>query len=109
MLTETWHVFVSSTPWMWTGRWYNPKACVGVVLVQAYDVGVARAVAELRVLAELCLPFVRPGGVWVAAKGANPEVSPQLPCLCMCSTIHSTADEGIPDAVSVVMSSSCSA
>lgn len=50
------------------------------VHVQAYDVGVARAVAELRVLAELCLPFVRPGGVWVAAKGANPEVSPQPAC-----------------------------
>lgn len=51
--------------------------CV-VVLLQGYGVAVARAVAELRVLAELCLPFVQPGGVWVAAKGANPEVSSQL-------------------------------
>jgi 16S rRNA G527 N7-methylase RsmG len=24
---------------------------------------------------ELCLPFVKPDGVWVAAKGANPQAS----------------------------------
>ncbi|KAI8469287.1 MAG: intraflagellar transport protein [Monoraphidium minutum] len=37
-----------------------------------YDLAVARAVADTRVLAELCLPFVRRGGYWVAAKGAAP-------------------------------------
>lgn len=41
---------------------------------QRYDVVVARAVAELRVLAELCLPFAKaPRGVWVAAKGPGPD------------------------------------
>lgn len=35
----------------------------------AYAVAVARAVADAPVLAEYCLPFVAPGGLWVAAKG----------------------------------------
>ncbi|CAL5037785.1 unnamed protein product [Urochloa decumbens] len=40
---------------------------------EAYDVAAARAVAELKVLAEYCLPFVRVGGLFIAAKGHDPH------------------------------------
>ena len=39
----------------------------------AYDIAMARAVAELRVLVELCVPMLRVGGYLVAAKGPDPE------------------------------------
>lgn len=38
---------------------------------ESYDVVTARAVAELRVLAEFCVPLVRVGGHWVSAKNAD--------------------------------------
>lgn len=38
-----------------------------------FDVAIARAVAALPTLCEYCLPFVRPGGLFVAMKGPESE------------------------------------
>lgn len=40
---------------------------------EKYDIAVARAVANLPVLLEYCLPFVKTNGVFIAMKGSNTE------------------------------------
>jgi 16S rRNA (guanine527-N7)-methyltransferase len=40
---------------------------------EQYDIAVARAVAELNILSEWCLPFVKVGGIFVAYKTENTE------------------------------------
>lgn len=37
----------------------------------SFDVVISRAVARMNILAELCLPYVRVGGVFIALKGAK--------------------------------------
>ena len=50
---------------------------------EMYDVAVSRAVSSLRILCEICLPFVRTGGVLIAYKssGCEAEIEEARPFL----------------------------
>lgn len=64
-----------------------------------FDYAVARAVARLNVLCELCLPYVRPGGAFLAMKG--PELPEELreayvALKTLGGTVEQTLDYTIP-------------
>lgn len=61
------------------------------LLRETFDVAVARGVAALRILAEYCLPLVRPGGRFIAMKGPGAadelhDSSPAISALGGCWT-----------------------
>jgi len=45
---------------------------------ETFDVAVARAVSALNTLTELCLPFVKVGGTFIAMKGKSPDIELSL-------------------------------
>ena len=68
-------------------------------LGEHFDYALSRAVARLNVLCELCLPFVRPGGAFVAMKSVDTEeeISEAKPAVKLLGgKIRQVADYTIP-------------
>ena len=66
---------------------------------EGFDVVVSRAVANMSVLSEYCLPFVKPGGVFVSYKGASvdEELSDAKNAISvLCGTVDRVEKYSIP-------------
>lgn len=66
---------------------------------ERFDIVTSRAVAELRTLAELCLPYVAPGGVFLAMKSMDSggELDAAAPALTLLGgTVEALRDYQIP-------------
>lgn len=65
----------------------------------SFDFATARAVAELRLLCELCLPYVKVGGFFLAMKSvdSSPELEDAAHCIKLLGgRVHSQHDYTIP-------------
>ncbi|MBR1496203.1 MAG: 16S rRNA (guanine(527)-N(7))-methyltransferase RsmG [Oscillospiraceae bacterium] len=68
-------------------------------LRESFDYAASRAVAQMNLLAELCLPYVRPGGVFLALKGpaAGTELAEAKRALSLLGgTVEAVYDEYLP-------------
>lgn len=64
---------------------------------ESFDVVTARAVAAMPMLAEYALPFVKPGGYWLAMKG-HEEFAPAAHAVTMLGgTLEQTISYALPD------------
>jgi 16S rRNA (guanine527-N7)-methyltransferase len=67
---------------------------------EAYDIAVSRAVARLNILCELCLPFVRVGGIFIAMKSIDSDEEvreAQSAIAALGAKMYESYDYKIPD------------
>ena len=65
---------------------------------EGFDIAVSRAVARLNLLCELCLPLVKPGGLFIAMKGPDAEAELKEARHCI-ATLGGTLDRVAPYAI----------